>query len=141
MDLLTDPFGDCGAAMVPLRLAAGVVFVHAGYGKFQRGIDGFGEWLRGFGYPLPQLSARLVASLELVGGLALILGLFTHWVAIPLTLTMLVATYTNAVKLRLPFAGNESAQGYELDLLLIAMLVALILGGSGPLSLDALISG
>ena len=141
MDLLTDPFGDCGAAMVPLRLVAGVVFVHAGYGKFQRGIDGFGEWLRGFGYPLPQLSARLVASLELVGGLALILGLFTHWVAIPLTLTMLVATYTNAVKLRLPFAGNESAQGYELDLLLIAMLVALILGGSGPLSLDVLISG
>ena len=54
---------------------------------------------------------------------------------------MVVATYTNAVKLHLPFSGNENAQGYELDLLLIAILVALILGGSGPLSLDALISG
>ena len=61
MDLLTDPIGDCGAAMVPLRLAAGVVFVHAGYGKFQRGIGGFGSWLSELGYPLGQPTARLVA--------------------------------------------------------------------------------
>ena len=143
MDLLTEPFCNCTLdwVTVPLRLAVGVVFVHAGYGKFQRGISGFGSWLGELGYPLGQPTARLVASLEVVGGLALILGLFTHWVAIPLALMMVVATYTNAVKLRLPFAGNENAQGYELDLLLIAILVALILGGSGPLSLDALISG
>ncbi len=143
MDLLTDPFGDPALewATVPLRLLAGVIFVHAGYGKFRRGISGFGAWLSELGYPLGQPTARLVASLELAGGLALILGLFTHWVAIPLAATMVVATYTNAVKLRLPFAGNENAQGWELDLLLIALLAALILGGSGPLSLDALISG
>ena len=125
MDLLTEPFCNCTLdwVTVPLRLAVGVVFVHAGYGKFQRGISGFGSWLGELGYPLGQPTARLVASLELIGGLALILGLFTHWVAIPLALMMVVATYTNAVKLRLPFAGNENAQGYELDLLLIAILV------------------
>lgn len=140
MDLPAAPFGDsCCAewAMLPLRLAAGAILVHAGYGKFRRGVGGFGEWLGGLGYPLPQASARLVAALELAGGAAILLGLLVHLAALPLIATMLAATYTNAVKLRLPFAGNERAQGWELDLLLVAALAALALGGAGPLSLDA----
>ena len=141
---LTEPLCDwcsAGWAMVPLRIVLGVIFVHAGYGKLRRGIGGFSSWLGELGIPLPRVAGPLVAALEIVGGLALVVGLFTSWVAIPLAVSMLVATWVNAVKLRLPFAGNENAQGWELDLLLIALLVALILGGSGPLSLDALISG
>ena len=113
-----------------------MILVHAGYGKFARGIGSFGAWLGELGYPLPQPTARLVASLEVVGGFALLAGLLTHWVAIPLAVSMSVATYTNAVKLRLPFAGNERAQGFELDVLIVAALLALVVGGAGPLSLD-----
>ena len=74
----------------------------------------------------------------MLGGLALLAGLFTHWVAIPLAANMTVAAYTNAVKVHLPFAGNDNQQGYELDIVMVAALVALVLGGAGPLSLDQL---
>ena len=53
---------------------------------------------------------------------------------------MTVAAYTNAVKVHLPFAGNDNQQGYELDIVMVAALVALVLGGAGPLSLDQLLS-
>ena len=143
MDVLTEPFCACepGWAMLPLRLALGAILVHAGYGKFRRGVGGFSSWLGELGYPLPRLLGPLVVALEVVGGIALLAGLFTSWVAIPLAVSMAVATYTNAAKLHLPFAGNENAQGYELDILMVAALVALIIGGAGPLSLDAVLGG
>ena len=124
-------------AMVPIRLALGVIFVHAGYGKFRRGVGGFASWLGELCIPLPRLAGPFVAALELVGGLMLIVGLFTSLVAIPLAVSMLVAAYVNKVKLHLPFAGNENAQGYELDILMFAALLALVIGGAGPLSVDA----
>ena len=53
---------------------------------------------------------------------------------------MVVATYTNAVKLNLPFQGNENQQGFELDVLMVAALIGLFLGGAGPLSVDQLLT-
>lgn len=140
MDLLTEPFDTSTIewATLPLRIVLGVVFVHSGYTKF-RGLTGFGNWLAELGYPMPQPTARMVATLEFLGGLALLAGLFTHWVAIPLAANMVVATYTNAVKLHLPFSGNENVQGFELDIIIVGALIALVLGGAGPLSLDQLL--
>ena len=140
MDLLAEPFGDSTFewTALPLRLALGFIFVDAGWGKFSRGIGGTGEWLGGMGFPQPQITARLIASLELVGGMLLLVGLFTHWVAIPLAANMAVATYTQKFKLGTPFQGGE-VQGYELDVLMVAACVALILAGAGPLSLDQLL--
>lgn len=141
-ELLTEPFGTASLewATLPLRLALGAIILHAGYGKFARGISGFGGWLGELGYPFPQPAARAVATLEVLGGLALLVGLFTHWVAIPLAANMAVATYTNAQQVHLPFAGNDHQQGYELDVLMVAALIALVLGGAGPLSLDQLLA-
>jgi uncharacterized membrane protein YphA (DoxX/SURF4 family) len=73
------------------------------------------------------------------GGLALLAGLFTHWIAIPLAANMLVTTYTNAAKVHLPFATNDHQQGYELDVLMVGKLIALAIGGAGPFSLDQLL--
>ena len=78
------------------------------------------------------------AVVELIGGSLLLLGFLTHWVAIPLAGSMLVATWTQKFKLGAPFQGGE-VQGYELDVLLFAGAVALILAGAGPLSIDALL--
>ena len=141
-ELLTEPFDTRALewATLPLRLVLGVIILHAGYGKFARGIGGFGNWLAELGYPLPQPTARAVATLEVLGGLALLAGLFTHWVAIPLAANMVVAAYTNAMKVHLPFAGNDNQQGYELDILMVGALIALVLGGAGPLSLDQLLA-
>ncbi len=142
MDLLTEPFGtstlEWGA--LPLRVALGVVFVHSGWGKWSRGISGTGRWMEGLGIPFPQLNARMVATLELVGGLLLLAGLFTHWVAIPMALNMVVATWAEKYKVGAPFQGSESAQGYELTIVLGAGTAALVLLGAGAFSLDALIN-
>lgn len=142
MDLLTEPFGtstlEWGA--LPLRLSLGAIFIVAGGGKFRRGISGTGRWMEGLGLPFPQATARLVAATELGGGLLLIAGLFTHWVAIPLAANMLVAALTEKYKIGAPFVGSESAQGYELTVLLAVASVALVLLGAGSFSLDALLN-
>ncbi len=51
MDWLTEPFGagNIDWAAVPLRIALGVIFVDAGWGKWHRGIHGTGDWLREMG--------------------------------------------------------------------------------------------
>ncbi|MDP6607130.1 MAG: DoxX family protein [Dehalococcoidia bacterium] len=142
MDVLTEPFGtstlEWGA--LQLRLALGVVFVHSGWGKWSRGIDGTGRWMESLGVPFPQLNARMVATLELVGGLLLLVGLFTHWVAIPMTLNMMVAIWAEKFKIGAPFQGSESAQGYELTVVLGAGTAALVPLGAGTFSLDALLN-
>ena len=139
MESLTETLGGFEStwAMVPIRIAVGVIFVHAGYGKFRRGIGGFSSWLGELGIPLSRVAGPFVAALEFVGGLMLIVGMYTSLVAIPLAVSMLVAAYVNKVKLHLPFAGNENAQGYELDILMFAALFALVIGGAGPMSVDA----
>ena len=141
MDLLTEPFGtstlEWGA--LPLRIALGIVFAHSGWGKWRRGISGTGRWMESLGVPFPQLNARMVASLELVGGVLLLAGLFTHWVAIPLAANMLVATWAEKYKIGAPFQGSESAQGYELTIVLGLASVALVLLGAGTFSLDSLL--
>jgi putative oxidoreductase len=131
---------DGGWAMLPLRLALGVIFVHSGLGKWRRGISGTGRWLKGLGFPLPQATARLVATIELLGGVLLLAGLGVHWAGIPLAINMTVATWTQRTLLHAPFQGGE-VQGYELDVLMAAGSLTLAIGGAGPLSLDALLRG
>ena len=141
MEWLTEPFGveNIDWASVPLRLALGVIFVHAGFGKWKRGIRGTGAWFAGLGFPMPYLMAPMVATTELVGGSLLLLGLGASWVAIPLAGNMVVAAYVNKFKENLPFAGSSDKQGYELDILIALSLVTLIILGAGPISIDRLI--
>jgi len=140
LDWVTQPWGlqNIDWAALPLRIALGVIFVDAGFGKWRRGIRGTGDWMDSLGIPFPHLAASAVATLELVGGLLLLAGMLVSWVAIPLALNMLVATYISKVNLQMSFQGGEK-QGYELNVILVAACVALILLGAGPFSLDSLI--
>lgn len=124
--------------LLPLRVVLGYIFLDAGLGKWRRGISGTGEWFASLGFPFAQPTARVVATLELVGGLLLIVGLGVHWVALPLAGNMVVATYVQRFKLGAPFQGGE-VQGYELDVLMVAGAVTLALTGAGELSLDQLL--
>jgi putative oxidoreductase len=112
-------------ALLVLRLAAGVIFVMHGYGKLfgdAPGMTAFTGMVAGMGFPLPGLFAYAAALSEFLGGLALILGIFTRYASIFLGVVMLVA-FVGAKKFALP-AG-------DVDLALLAMVVAIYLAGSG----------
>ena len=92
--------------MVPLRLVLGLVFLMHGYQKlFVFGLDGTTSFMSGIGIPAPQIAAILVTGLELVGGLALIVGLLSRLVALLLAANMTVAILV--VKLKGGFFSPE----------------------------------
>lgn len=119
-------------AHLVLRVAVGVVFVAHGWQKWGD-LTAVGGFFDSLGVPLPGFFAIVVTAVELLGGLALIAGLFTHWAAKLLALDMLVAFFlvhwTNGV-----FVQD---QGFELVLVLFAATVVLMIEGAGKWSLDA----
>lgn len=81
-------------APLALRLYLAPVFWMAGMQKFTHFADtvewfGNAEW--GLGLPFPELMATLATGTELVGAVALLLGLGVRWIAVPLMATMVVA--------------------------------------------------
>lgn len=80
-----------------LRLFLAPVMFSAGYNKamsFEGTVSWFGNTEWGLGLPFPALLAFLATATELVGGVLLLLGLFTRYISIPLMFTMLVAIGT-----------------------------------------------
>lgn len=132
-------------ALLPLRLIMGFGFMVHGWAKLSRGPEGFAGLLTFIGVPLPELTAWVVTLLELLGGLALVMGALVPLVTIPLIATMLVAMFT--IHLQYGFSSirtvgmTESgpqfgAPGYEVNLLYIGGLLALLILGAGPASVD-----
>ena len=129
------------------RFILGFGFVYHGFPKlFLPGErEAFVGMLRTIEVPQPGLMAWAVGALEVVGGLALIAGAFVVIFGSLLTINMLVALFT----VHLPQGFNFmhmtgmtetgptfGMPGYEVNLLYIAGLVVLILGGAGAFSID-----
>jgi putative oxidoreductase len=136
-------------APLPLRLMIGYGFMAHGWAKLSRGPEGFARLLEQIGAPLPEVTAWVSTFVELLGGLAILAGAFVAAVSVPLIVMMLVAMFT--VHLRYGFSAINTIgltadgpqfgpPGYEVNLLYIAGLLALILGGAGPLSIDGLLA-
>jgi putative oxidoreductase len=136
-------------APLPLRLVIGYGFVAHGWAKLSRGPAGFANLLEHIGTPLPVTTAWASTLLEILGGLAILAGAFVVAVSIPLIIMMLVAMFT--VHLRYGFSAINTIgltadgpqfgpPGYEVNLLYIAGLLALALGGAGPVSIDRLLA-
>lgn len=117
-----------------LRVVLGITFFVHGLVKFQGGIENTVGWFASIG--LHGALAYVVAIIELVGGLALIIGLGSRAVSGLMALLMLGATLK--VKLAMGFLGNGQGAGYELDVALLAMAVFLALNGSKLLAVDQL---
>ena len=137
-------------APLPLRLIIGYGFMAHGWAKLSRGPAEFAKLLEYTGTPQPEITAWVSTLVEILGGLAILAGAFVAAVSVPLIVTMLVAMFT--VHLRYGFSAINSIgltaegpqfgpPGYEVNLLYIAGLLALILGGAGPFSIDRLLSG
>lgn len=90
--------GNCGSWLQSLillfvRVYWGYAFMMAGWGKFHN-IESVISFFESSGIWWPQFNAYLVASFEFVGGISLILGLFSRVFAVPLTIVMIVAYFT-----------------------------------------------
>ena len=133
-------------APVPLRLIVGYGFMAHGFAKAIRGPNAFGTILQALAVPAPHLMAWATILVELVGGLAIILGAFVTMVSLPMAAVMLVAM----IKVHLPYgfssikllaitaAGAQfGPPGYETNLLYLACLAALVMSGSGPYAIDS----
>ncbi|MEN6521453.1 MAG: DoxX family protein [Armatimonadota bacterium] len=115
-----------------IRLVLGIIFMAHGaqklFGLFGGGgIGGTAQFLQSLNVPLPVFSAWAVALVEFLGGLFLVIGLFTRIISVLIILDMVVAIVLVHGK-RGFFAGGG---GFEYNLALIAMALSLVLSGPG----------
>src|ERR1700740_2852309 len=147
---LLDRFPVTRWAPIPIRLIVGYGFMEHGLTKLTKGPDTFANILQAIGVPAPHLMAWLTVFVEVLGGLGVVLGAFGALASLPMAAVLLTAMFT--VHLRYGFSSIKllavtaaGAQfgppGYETDLLYLACLAALVIGGSGPLAIDGLILG
>jgi putative oxidoreductase len=132
-------------APIPLRLIVGYGFMQHGFAKLFRGPDVFAVVLHAIGVPAPHLMAWFTTLIEIFGGLAVLLGALVPIASLPMAAVLLVAMFTvhlpygfSSIKLMSVTAGRAQfgPPGYECDLLYLACLAALAIGGSGPMAID-----
>lgn len=133
-------------ALAGLRLLVGFGFAAHGYAKLERGVDHFAQVLTAMGIPMPNALAWLTVVVELLGGVALLVGAFVSVLCLPLAAIMLTAMFGvhlpygfSSVKLRaITGAGAQFGPvGYELNLMYLMALLILCVSRPTPLSLDA----
>ena len=136
-------------AAVPLRLIVGFGFMQHGYAKLVRGPMAFVSILHALGVPKAHVMAWVTILIELFGGFAVFIGAFVPLISVPLVGVLVVAMLTvhwpygfSSIKLiAVTAAGPQfGPPGYECHLLYLACLAALVIIGSGPFSVDGLIS-
>lgn len=132
-------------APIPIRLIVGYGFMEHGLAKLERGVGSFADILHAIGTPFPLPMAWATVVVEIVGGIAILLGAFVTAASIPMTIILLVAILTvhlpngfSSIKLLSVTAEGVyfGQPGYETDLLYLAGLMALVMGGSGRWSID-----
>jgi putative oxidoreductase len=124
-------------AVSVVRITVGVIFaMHGGQKLFSYGLDGVIGFFGQLGIPMPTLLGPVVAVLEFFGGLALVIGLLTRFVALGLAVEMLGAfVFVHRA------AGFFLPKGYEFVLTLFGATLALAIAGAGSYSLDGRIAG
>jgi putative oxidoreductase len=112
---------------LPIRILAGIAFIIHGLPKLSdiAGTEDFFANMIG----LPAAMALPIGLLEVIGGIALLVGVLTRIASILLIIEMIGSTIV--AKLSRGFVG-----GYELDLLLMAISISLLLTGPGRISVE-----
>jgi uncharacterized membrane protein YphA (DoxX/SURF4 family) len=128
---------DAPAAAWPIRLLVGAVFVSEGLQKSLFPAElGVGRFTK-IGLPFPEMLAPFVGGVEIVGGLLLLLGLFTRLAAVALIIDMLVAIATTKIPILLKDGCWKMAHEARTDWSMLLGALFLLLVGAGAWSLDA----
>ena len=136
MDAATKTPALATTAQTMLRVVIGFLFAAHGWQKyFQFTLDGTTAAFGQMGVPAAGLVAPVVATLEIAGGIALVLGVLTRVFAVLLTVNMLGAL----VLVHAPAGVFVEAGGFELVLALAAGAAAIALLGPGRMSVDRFI--
>jgi len=119
-----------------VRIVVGIMFLMHVSGKFKIGADAVAaNVLSKNGIEPALMWAYVIIFLETVGGVCLIIGLFTRFFAAALAIEMLVAL----LFVHLPKGYAAGTGGYEYVLLIGAVCLAIAVRGGGIYSVDRLI--
>jgi len=130
------------AFLAPLatRIVVGYAFFLTGRGKWQY-FENTVTFFTELGIPFPEANAALVATLELVGGIALILGLLSRFFAAGLATTMIVALVTADKERFLSSWSSPDVGPTDISAFVFLLFMSwLALYGPGPVSLDRLLA-
>ena len=131
MNALQNPF----ALLARLLLAA--LFLPAGISKIG-GFAGTAGYIGSVGLPLPELGAAIAIAVEVLGGIALIVGFGTRWAALALAVFTLVASFFFHAYWALPAEQQMMQQlMFMKNIGVVGGLLALAAFGAGAFSLDA----
>lgn len=139
------------SSIIIIRLMAGAVFFFEGILKLIYTNQGFGRFTK-LGFPFPETTAHIIATGEIIGGLLLMLGLFTRFVSFYFIIQMIVAVLSTKIGLYignspLPLPAVPPKLGIwavehesRADFAQIMCCLFLLIEGAGRLSLDFIIS-
>lgn len=126
------------SARTILRIVTGFLFAAHGWQKFNEfTIAGTQAAFAQMGVPAANVAAPIIATLELIGGVAVILGVLTRVFAALLAVNMLGALFL----VHAPAGIFAASGGYELVLILAAAALALAFVGAGKVSVDKVLFG
>ncbi len=136
-------------ALLLSRIAIGFFFLMSGYNKFfVQGIGHLRNEFIEYGIPFPLLNAWLDASVQLLGGIALIIGLGTRFWSVAIGFAMIVASVTVTIPdvIKNDIAKAESSllfwgwYYYRPEPVYLTVFLLLIFLGPGKVSLDHLLA-
>jgi len=147
IEWFNNPPTDGVSSIVLLRLMAGGVFFWEGILKFVYTNQGVGRFTK-LGFPFPEVTANFVATTEIVGGLFLLMGLFTRFSSLYFMVEMIVAILSTKIALYygaspLPLPPAPPKMGFwavlheiRSDYAQLLTCAFLMLQGAGRISLD-----
>ncbi|MBI3992861.1 MAG: DoxX family protein [Candidatus Lambdaproteobacteria bacterium] len=114
------------------RIVTGIIIFMAGYQKvFVWGFPSVQSSFEKMGILLPQVSGPFIGLLELIGGVLLVLGVFTRQLATIYFIEFIVATWV--------VWGGRGFAGARLEIMLLFAFVLLATNGAGALSVDRML--
>lgn len=126
------PSASGNAAIVLVgRILLAAIFILSGFGKLSN-ISGTAQYFSGYHLPAPSVTAVIVGLIELLGGLAILLGWQTRWVA----WIMAIFTLATAFVAHMNWSDMMQMIQFQKNLAIAGGFLVLASYGPGRISID-----